>query len=197
MSIHDAVMCATLIRRSSYTGSVGVAGVYPIRTPNMRLLEAISSARDIGAQIKELYVIRQLETDAAPAANIEMPADDGLVIPPPSDSDEEYSSFSSPFGLGQDTQPAGAKPKPGDDPAIKDLMEALAPTRNTASKPAGVRKSSEQPFAPLIYDPQTGEALPVRPQDPAQIQPETGDETPPDERAEAEQEFDWRDIPDE
>ena len=177
-------------------GTVGVPGTYPIRTPNMRLLEAISAARDIGAQIKELYIIRQFETDAAPPAKIEMPADDGLVIPPPSDSDEEYSSFSSSFGLGQDTQPAGAKPKPGDDPEIKDLMEALAPRRNTASKPASFKKSSQQPFAPLIYDPQTGEARQVRPQDPEQTRTETSEQVSPEDRAEAEKEFEWRDVPD-
>jgi protein involved in polysaccharide export with SLBB domain len=178
-------------------GHVVVAGTYPIRTPNMRLLEAIGAARDIGPQIKELYIIRQSETDAAPPADVEMPVDEGLVIPPPSDSDEEYSSFSSPVGMGQDTQPAGGKPKPGEDQEIKDLMEALAPRPNTASKPAGVRKSSEQPFAPLIYDPQTGKAIEVRPRDPEQTQPETGEEISPDDRAEAQEEFEWRDVPDE
>jgi polysaccharide export outer membrane protein len=53
----------------SIMGSVGAAGPYPIPSYDFRLLDAIAFARDIGPEVKKLYVIRRVEdTPLSPAA---------------------------------------------------------------------------------------------------------------------------------
>ncbi|MGE3181434.1 MAG: polysaccharide biosynthesis/export family protein, partial [Phycisphaerae bacterium] len=44
----------------SIIGAVAAAGPYPITRPDLRLLDAIAFARDIGPDIKKLYIIRRI-----------------------------------------------------------------------------------------------------------------------------------------
>lgn len=159
----------------SILGQTAVPGFYPITRPDMRLLDAIGLARDIGSQVPKLYVIRRETTRAQepglgppPADTAQpVPSREGLLIPPPG-AQGQYAAFS---GM-----------QSGDDRAA--MNDALAPSTQT--------QSSTQPdsrFPVIIFDPQTGEPveMPVAP--PAEPAPV------PQPVPTAQQEFSWDEVP--
>ncbi len=168
----------------SILGNVNAPGPYPITGSDMRLLDAISYGRDIGPLVKTIYIIRRNRQDAPPAAK---PAEDeGLIIPPPTNSIDDYSSFSSPYGTGETVRPARQEASRAE---IREMMNALP--QDTATRPT---EPEERAIAPLMYDPETGEALQVRPKEagqPAEQPAEPmGQEPPPAD-------FNWEGVPEE
>lgn len=175
-------------RTYTFAGSVGAPGQYPLFDPGMRLLDAIGQARDISANIKKLYIIRQKDplANRIPPGETSRPEDE-LIIPPPADPDEDYSSFSSPVGLNQE-QGSGQDKKRDSD--LDELMDAVAPpgaSRPPQEQPAQDRDAApERPFKPLIIDPVTGE---IRPADGVGAQGDTArDSQTGDQPSEP---FDW------
>jgi polysaccharide export outer membrane protein len=171
----------------SILGNVNAPGPYPISGSDMRLLDAIGYGRDIGPLVKTIYVIRRnMQGDQPPAPPAE---DEGLIIPPPSNSIDDYSSFSTAYGSGQDTRPARQDSPSESRAEIREMMDTL-PQDAPATRPTG---SGDQAIAPLMYDPQTGEALQVRPRggEPQAAPSEPmGQEAPPAD-------FRWEDVPEE
>lgn len=138
------------------TGSVQASGPYAITQPDMRLLDAIGIARDIGPEVRKLYVIRRAESERFPA--VSPPAPDPmreLVIPPPTEEDSSFdfafsatAAFGTPDIPAQSTQPT---------PERREFEEVLAPRTRPAGEPPGAAPADgARPFAPLIFDPQTG-----------------------------------------
>lgn len=133
-------------------GSIRSAGTYPLPRPDLRLLEAIGLAGDMGAGVRKLYVIRRT-ADAGESTkpvntspgNRPTPKKD-LVVPPP-DETENFRGVSLSAG--------GSLATAQTTPQKSELDAALNPNSKAAtaqSAPAG-----EKPFAPLIFDPATGE----------------------------------------
>lgn len=133
-------------------GSIRSAGTYPLPRPDLRLLEAIGLAGDMGAGVRKLYVIRRT-ADAGEAAKSPsgLPANrpsqkKELVVPPPEETENFRGvSLSSGGGLAMATA----------SPQKSEMDAALNPGSKAAtaqSAPAG-----EKPFAPLVFDPATGE----------------------------------------
>jgi protein involved in polysaccharide export with SLBB domain len=133
------------------TGAVQASGPYAISQPDLRLLDAIGIARDIGPDVKKLYVIRRAESE--PGARETTPAaqpERELIIPPPSEENE--SAFDSAFFAQSGSGGATTQPSA---PSRRELEDVLAP------KPAGGRDEAktepgQRPFAPLVFDPESG-----------------------------------------
>lgn len=187
------------VRRSRYysiVGNVNAAGPYAISDPDTRLLDAIATARDIDPNAKRLYIIRRENTPhgphAAPANDNLQPSTtpEGLVIPPPTEPENEtHGSFSLSSMSSQDSQPSG-----GANPQRRELEDVIAPPRGQEPQPGeetGKRNGSE-PFAPLIFDPETGKAIEVE-QDhkPARSAPAQRTTAPPPDQPG----FDWEQVP--
>lgn len=87
----------------SIIGSVAAAGPYPIPSPDFRLLDAIAFARDIGPEVKRVYVIRRMEDAPVSTATADRGLDDRDVhmlrdSRPAEERDDAY--FSSGNGPG-------------------------------------------------------------------------------------------------
>ncbi len=196
-------------------GAVTAAGQYAITDPALRLLDAISIARGIDPNAKRFYVIRQVDGPARPGretgeATEPGPKSDGLVIPPPTEPEDDYVSFSTAAGTGQDAPSSRPRER---DRELEELNQILAPRqtgahpRNAAGRAAParrdpVRRSSDQQFAPLIYDPETGEPTQVEPEGERDLpggdtrdlpRGDVDDPTDPSGR----REFSWESVPDE
>lgn len=148
-------------------GSVTAAGQYLITDPDMRLLDAIGIARDIGPEVKKLHVIRR-STGQARNGPMNEPMDtgrEGLVIPPPSEPADDYVNFSSSFGLGQEAPRGSGKGKARDE-EVDDLLEILSPKKkgSKSSTTSNARRANDRPFAPLVYDPETGKPVEEKPE---------------------------------
>ncbi len=197
----DPVIYATIQGRRgrtfTITGSVGLAGQYPITDPDMRLAEAIGLARDAGPEAKKLYVIRRSGKSAANGTDANRaPENNGLIIPP-DDGGGSQAGFFATAGLNmQDSQPG----RRDDRPTRDELDELLSPSRRT-ERPADtqeVRRESNRPFAPLIFDPKTGQRLEDQPKPPP-VEPPAAEkpegEKPGAEKPAAERPFSWEDLP--
>lgn len=169
------------VRRQKYfsiIGAVGQSGPYALTEPDTRLLDVLALARDTEATVKRLYVIRRSESGGGTAGGhgqkpaFEPPAEpqDGkpFVIPPPVDEDGPPPSPSSAFlstaggaNLAQDSQPAGKTRDQFEDDALDQLLN---PKPKGDTQPANVKKADDRPFGPLIYDPQTGQPIQVKPE---------------------------------
>lgn len=170
----------------SILGNVNAPGPYPIRGADTRLLDAISFGRDIGPLVKTIYVIRRNPQDA-PAKPLE-PMDEGLIIPPPpTNSIDDYSSFSTAYGTGETVRPAGRDASRAE---IREMMDTL-PQDAPATRPT---ESDDRALAPLMYDPETGEALQFRPREgeqPGEPPAEPMAQEPPSP------DFNWESVPEE
>lgn len=138
-------------------GDVTAAGPYAITDPDTRLLDAIGVARDIGPAVKKLYVIRREQPGARDSMSHETPAPagDGLVIPPPTEDENASPAafFSAVGAAAQETTPTG-KGRENND--MRTLEEIIAPQRKAkAALPPDVKRESDRPFAPMIFDPQS------------------------------------------
>lgn len=197
-------------------GAVTAAGQYAITDPALRLLDAVSIARGIDPNAKRFYVIRQVESAGKPAASSGEPAPpatgkDRLVIPPPTEPDDDYVSFSTAGGVGQETPASRPRDR---DRELEELNQILAPRESRARARNGqdggaaprprdaVRRSSDKQFAPLIYDPETGQPAAVEPED-SGLEPRVGGQRAPAGAADdptdpsGRREFSWEAVPDE
>jgi polysaccharide export outer membrane protein len=164
----DPIVRVTLTTRRlrvfQVLGSVGRAGTYPLTSTDMRLLDAIGMAQDIGASVKKLYVIRRTSSDALPDVTPEPPPPaDGLVIPPPVEDEPAPAPVSGAVLASSATgAPRIALAEPT-DPDQAMLDEALRPERPADTSPGG---PALDPF--IIIDAETGESVPVTPARPAE-----------------------------
>lgn len=156
------------VRRSqtfSIVGSIRQPGMYPIPYADLRLLDAISLAGDMGPGIRTLYVIRRPpdKYGAEPAAEPARPASEPknrLIIPPP--GNDEGSFNGTVFGRigGGGSGPAAQE----SNPAQRELDDALNPAgTKSRSSGEGTPPAGERPFAPIVFDPATGDAKEVAP----------------------------------
>ena len=175
-------------------GSVGRAGQYPIPEPDTRLLDAIGLSLDIGATVQKLYVIRRGESGLGVGTETEPEAasePDGLIIPPPTEDESFQAHMFVGDGPALQEPPAAAPPE---EPEIdrSDLEEVLAQGQSSQPAEREVGGEEEQPFAPLVFDPQTGELVKGEP-GPGWAEPPPADALP---ELEADEPFDWEDVPD-
>lgn len=165
----QAIVATRRQQTFSIIGSTRNPGLYPINQPDLRLLDAIGLAGDIGAGIRKIYVIRQEpkrgDEGAAPATGT--PAQplpqqpkterDPLVIPVDEGVDFHGSFFARGGGGSQD-RPA-EPPASQDAPRREDLEEIMSPGKSS-TRPAPTAQPAEQParrFEPMVFDAQ-GEA---------------------------------------
>lgn len=197
------VMVFTQVSRGrSFTvlGAVGGAGTYQIPAPDMRLLDAIGMVGDVGANSRELYVIRRVEPEIplpAEIPDVDLPAeDDEFIIPPPDEPDTPGMTFMTTAGYAQETPP----PDTSTDeppPTRAELDEVLAPP--TGTRPADAEPDTRPAFEPLVFDPQTGRLLDVEPEA-AESQTDEDVSAPPVdeelqlEEGELDEPFDWEDV---
>lgn len=139
----------TLKRQQTFSilGSIRNAGTFPLPNTDLRLLEAIGLAGDMGAGVRKLYVIRRSERKATTESGQPAPGEPAsrreLVVPPP----DETENFR---GTSLSTDGSYAAPQ---DATRKELESVLTPGRPPtaqSTQPGG------QPFAPLVFDPATG-----------------------------------------
>lgn len=106
----------------SIMGSVAAAGPYPIPQPDFRLLDAIAFARDIGPEVRKLYVIRRVEdTPLSPAMSDRFrETGDGDVFMIGGEEDDQAGTFSSGDG------PRSESPRRRATSADDDLDALLA-----------------------------------------------------------------------
>lgn len=171
-------------------GSVARPGSYPLPAPDTRLLELIGLAADVGANVKELLIIRQVRMDPSDAGvdadpfgigsgiapgSLERELEpepeaqpDWVVPPPPIDPEASWAAFSasayqSPTPSGTGSQSAGA------DPSAKDPGGADPPQSEAEIEAleAIISPGADDPeagtlggFDPVLIDPATGEPYP-------------------------------------
>lgn len=154
-------------------GAVGAAGPYPLADPEFRLLDALGLARDIDASVKRLYVIRRENGKRLPQMPPVEPAGDsskteGLVIPPPGEEGDNPKPGSLFAGMGMGRQDVPTETQRREPTEEEQLEELLAPKSNKKNQGAaatqGVRKPSDEGLTPLIFDPQTGRAVELKPE---------------------------------
>ncbi len=176
----DPIVRVTLLTRRAaeyeILGSVGRAGTYPILRPDLRILDAIGLAADIGGEVRKLYVIRREEQDVdeGPALDPtdDVMSDDDLIVPPPIEDEASFGVILT----------ADAATQPTTRPATDELDAILRPAPGS---------NTERSFEPLVFDPETGEQIELGPEP---IEPETAPApqvlAPPVEEG-----FDWDDVP--
>ena len=182
------VVVFTQLRRGrlfTAVGAVGAAGAYPISDPDLRLLEAIGMIGDVGATSQKMYVIRQAAAETGAVMRETAPAtptqfDEELVIPPPMDDALSSGGLMSGVGTSVSWQ------DPDQTPPTKDELESVLSPPAEPRPPASTRPR----FAPLVFDPQTGEVIQTEPPDePAEkVVAERPDADVLDEP------FDWEDV---
>ena len=89
-------------------GSIRQPGTYPIPYSDLRVLDDIRLAGDMGAVVRTLYVIRRRQDGYAQPGAPQEPADtqprDKLIIPPPTEEDANFSgTLFARLGPAQDT----------------------------------------------------------------------------------------------
>lgn len=189
-------------------GAVGQSGTYPLSFPDLRLLDAIGIARDIGATVKRLYIIRRASMASPPvepSADVfeEPPASpEGLVIPPPMEDDEEFRpSLYAAAGYAQRQPPRSRQGRTTQQDEFDALLsdEPVQSTRPTmedldrilADEPEPMGQDEAEPF---VFDPHTGELVPTEPQ--RETQPELESDALDELVLEPEEEpFDWDAVP--
>ena len=176
-------------------GSVAAPGPYPIATPDLRLLEAIGFARDVSPTVKRLYIIRQENGGVRPAETIpqDMPREDGLIIPPPDDEDIDAAASELNFFLDVAAGQEATSAPSTQQPTKSELEQIIAPKQATPPATQEGRDRPERPFAPIIFDPQTGQIVEVRPERPrAELAEPAPRSTQPQEQQPG---FDWEAVP--
>jgi len=177
-------------------GSVGRAGVYPITDPDLRLLDVIGAVSDIGANVQKLYIIRRTTPPKGPGEPAPREGEagkEGLVIPPPTETEpEHFRADLLALGGSRAQPPTTTREEPKLEKA--DLEAVLAPGQ--ATRP-GVVAPQEPTLPPLIFDPQTGAIIE---REPGAAASEPAAPTPPQAMArpvpsEKEKPFDWEEVP--
>lgn len=192
----------------SILGSVRSAGTYPIAFSDFRVLDAIGFAGDIGAGVRKLYVIRRgpggtapapsaMDQAQPPATEPGKPGEKEYVIPPP-DAPISPTMLSAYSTAGQETRPAATaaqttRPAATDDrKALEDIMAEQSPTSRPATRTQPAATTQDRPFAPLIFDPVTGEVkeAPARQPESEEVAPQSPVPSPD---GEARRPFRWDD----
>lgn len=203
------VQAVVQLRRNEFfliNGDVRGPGPYTITQKDLRVLEAITLAGDLGPTVKTIYVIRRTDRgqglDSEPLPPTTPGEERELIIPPPTEEGLNFqqTSFASFGDLGQETQPSQpARPaQPEED--LRAMEEIVAP-RSQETQPTSepAPEAEPQPFRPLIFPDPTGErtmeaeepAPQELPAEPEARQPARG---PGAELPEA---FDWEALPEE
>jgi polysaccharide export outer membrane protein len=156
-------------------GAVGAPGQYQIPVPDLRLLDVVGLIQDIGATVTKFYVIRKQGENVGAAGPMrglpptEPQTPQGLILEPPPIDEGFQVNFSTTGGAGL-PPPAGTAPATAatsepstaatTEPMIErpDLEGLLAPPE-TAEPSAPESQPKPTPFAPLIFDPKTGELI--------------------------------------
>jgi len=175
-------------------GAVNAQAAFPITQPDLRLLDALALARGISPVTKTLYVIRREEPsspETTPWPTEEPTPEKEFIIPPPMEEDQEDPSLSFFAGLGFPPQEAPAsQSQPTQE--LEELETIIAPP-GQASQPATRPQEPERqrPFAPLVFDPVTGEPRELRPEEQVPPPPAEVPTQVPVERPQ----FEWEDVP--
>ena len=185
------VVAAMQLRRGrifTVLGAVAAPGAYQIADPDLRLLDAVGMAGDVGATAKRIYVIRRgsaagTETPSEPVPT--PPAQKELVIPPPVDQDAPPGGLMTMCGTGrlpaEQGRSAGTaeilsadRNAAQEPPTKQELADIMSPA--TKQSPAGdgrvtpvtqkTDQASKPVFQPLIFDPQTGRVMQAEPEAP-------------------------------
>jgi protein involved in polysaccharide export with SLBB domain len=178
----------------SIAGDVGVSGQYAIPQRDFRLLEALILARDVGANVRTIYVIRRSPEKAAalpPPPGPEVPPPPvppgELIIPPPAEDEPAAMQAATLRSRARGPQDQPTRPV---DPQEREAMdEVIAPAAEQATRPAPQESEPRRPFAPLIFEPETRQPVeaPARPAPPAPAEaPPSPAETAP---------FEWEEVP--
>lgn len=192
------VQVVVQVKRNEYfsiAGDVGVSGQYAIPQRDFRLFEAMILARDVGANVRTIYVIRRDPEKAPvppPAPGPQAPPEpslppDELIIPPP--AEDEPSAMQAAVVRGAVRGPQD-QPTQADDPRERQaLEEVVAPAGQQATQPTQPAPEPRRPFAPLIFEPGTRQPVeaPPRPAPPPPSEaPPAPAETAP---------FEWEGVP--
>ncbi|MFO0840331.1 MAG: polysaccharide biosynthesis/export family protein [Phycisphaerae bacterium] len=192
---NPVVQVTVLLKRQQFftiIGSVAAAGPYQLTQPDLRLLDAIGLARDIGPEVKRLYVIRRSNTNQGgvrapqPSVPTQPPRKNDLVIPPPGEEGLSGSSrsFSAPAVLASGSQQS----RPADRMEMDDLL------RPTQSQPTQSAPTHKREFEPLILDPKTGQNVGAAPPPSSrEIPPRAPDK--PSANPEPTSVFPWDEVP--
>lgn len=185
------------VRRNKFyqvMGAVRLPGTYPITQADLRLLDAIGAAGDIGPSVKTVYVIRRESGPAAASRPGEHAIDGGAISASTSgggtaEDDFDRTIFARP---GMQSATAGAAPQTqgaGAPPPDSDMDDALRPGRTAFPQ----LEDAVPGFKPLVFDPATGE-LTEAPGEPKAQPP--GPVAAPAGPLEPEPEgFGWDDVP--
>jgi polysaccharide export outer membrane protein len=182
-------------------GAFAAPGTYPIPRPDLRLLEALTLAGDIGPMTRKMYVIRK-ESELGVTRPAEPPPEarpeEGWVIPPEpiAEGVEPGGAFIGAAEAGQE-EPA-KQDQTEEAPTREELADVMpgATTRpETTTRPQTTTRETEgvleREFEPLIiFDPKTGEMMEVQPP----VEPEEPVVAEPPAEEDFEKPFDWEDV---
>lgn len=192
------VQVVATVRRDrffSVIGSVSRPGTYNLAQPDTRLLDVLGLVGDIGPEAKRLYVIRRLDGPSIDDAEADLPAggDDGLIIPPPSNGDGFATGFTSASAPPRAAAVRQDPPQDSDDERAA-LEQIIAPpgmrtNDDSATQPADTRPAQRR-FAPLVFDPVTGEMKESEGAAMPRSEPSEDDWEAP-----GEEEIDWETVP--
>lgn len=196
-------------------GAVGAPGQYQITVPDMRLLDIVGVIQDIGATVTKFYVIRKQRDGAGAVCPTPVlpPGEgyrpEGLILEPPPIEEGFQVNFASAAGRGWQPplEPPPAQSAPAGSPATEPViprseLEALLAPPEAPPPVVAEPQPKEAPFAPLVFDPKTGELIeaPARPAPPGEIGPPArtvppvAAPSPPWPEAQP-GDFDWENIP--
>lgn len=189
------VQVTAAVKRQQYfsvIGSVSRPGTYPLTQPDTRLLDVIGLVGDISPTAPRLYVVRR--TELPPAEEVEelpeqVPVEEPeWIIPPPTEQQPGFFEGALFSGTGGGSGPRWQESRPAtrQQPPEQEV-EATQPTT------APALPAPQRPFAPLIFEPTTGELkeAPVEQAPPAAPPAVETPSVPPEER----REFDWEAVP--
>ncbi|MBN2445233.1 MAG: polysaccharide biosynthesis/export family protein [Phycisphaerae bacterium] len=189
--LSNPIVRVTVTSRRAWTysilGSVSRAGTYPISEPDLRLLDVIGLAGDIGAEVRRMYVIRRTSGGGAFPDGGDAPAipDEGeLIVPPPSE-EEDWSQMpvsGAVLASGQVVMSGASFDE--ETPDQDTLEEIISPTPDQS-----VGEKPERAFEPRVFDPVTGELVDIEPEPAEPPMPEV-------ERGLEQPGFEWEDVPD-
>ena len=176
-------------------GEIRNQGPFQLVRPDTRLLEVLGQLGGVDPLKKKLYVIRRADTgyDRIPDEPLERPAsgvDDELIIPPPDDSDYSATVFSR-IDAGRGAQLASAQDQ---DVTRDELAELLKPEPRRPQSTPQSQPEGRSGFAPLIFDPTTGEMTEAPSSTPSDDFED--DSQAPVAPFEEGDEFDWEAVPD-
>jgi len=183
----------------SITGSVRQAGPYPLPRADIRLLDMLGMVGDIGPEARTLYVIRRTEPewateDAQPGVDEVNTPDDGLVIPPPDDGDDGDDSGDPGFSATVFSRLEASAQDSQSQPTRDELDALIAPSQPATQTTQASRPAGERPFAPLVFDPETGQLVEA-PAAQSQDSTQTQTSSEPFAQLPEDEDFNWDEVP--